>query len=130
MQKFAFPILGLVIGLGGYASATTIHHTTGYSTTSASGVVDRDGRVLAGVGFTVSHSQRGEYVLTFEPHYFGVNCAALVVEGVYHAILSRVEPSCSGSVVSFRVHLYDANGGVTDRAFGFVGTAMQPSRVP
>ena len=130
MQKFAFLILGLVIGLGGYASAANIHHTTGYITASASGLIDRDGRILAGQDFTVAHSQRGEYVLTFEQNYFGrVNCAALVVEGIHHEILSRVEPSCSGSVVTFRVHLYDADG-LTDRAFGFVAVAMQPSTFP
>jgi hypothetical protein len=126
MQKFAFLIIGLIVGFGGYASAANIHQNTGYITASASGLIDRDGRIIAGQDFTVVHSQRGEYVLTFDPGYFGrIGCAALVVQGTYHAILSRVEPDCSSSAVTFRIHLYDPSG-LTDRSFGFVAVAMQP----
>jgi hypothetical protein len=127
MQRFIFLILGLVIGLGGYASAANIHRNTGYITASASGLISHDGKILAGQDFTVTHPQRGEYVLTFEQNYFGrINCAALVLEGVHRAILSRVEPTCSGSVVSFDVHLFDRNLVLSNSAFGFVAVAMQP----
>jgi len=128
MQKFAFLILGLAVGLGGYASASNIHRgNTGYITASASGLVSRDGTILKGQDFTVSHMHRGEYVLTFQQGYFGfVDCAALVVEGIHHAILSRVEPNCSGSVVSFDVNIAEPNGEPTDHAFAFVAVAMQP----
>lgn len=127
MQKFVFLILGLVIGLGGYVSAANIHGETGYITASASGLISPEGRILRGTDFAVAHPQVGEYVLTFEQGYFGrVDCAALVVEGVHHAILSRVEPTCSSSVVTFDVHVFDPNGGRADRTFGFVAVAMQP----
>lgn len=103
MQRFVFLILGLTIGLAGYASAANIRRASSYFlATTASGVISGDGRILRGAGFTVTHPELGKYVLSFVPNYFAPStCAALVVEGVHRAIFSRVEPSCSGAVVSF-----------------------------
>jgi hypothetical protein len=127
MQKFIVLIIGLAVGLGGFASAANIHHATNYFVaTTASGVIGGDGRILGGRGFKVDHPQRGEYVVTFEPNYFAPStCAALVVQGVHRAILSRVEPNCSGSVVSFDIRTLDPNGGPPDHEFGFVAGGMQ-----
>jgi hypothetical protein len=128
MQRLVFLILGLVIGLGGYASAANVRgDNTGYITASASGLISTEGKILRGQDFTVAHPQRGEYVLTFEQGYFGrVGCAALIVEGVHHAILSRVEPNCSSPAVTFDIYLVDPSGERSDRVFGFVAVAMQP----
>jgi hypothetical protein len=127
MQKFVFLLFGLAIGLGGYASAAKSHRLSGYFlATTASGVISGDGRIFDGSGFTVAHPERDEYVLSFAPSYFAPSkCAALVVQGVHRAIISRVEQTCSGGAVSFDIHILDPNGGPPDREFGFVAAGMQ-----
>jgi hypothetical protein len=128
MQRLAFLILGLLIGLGSYASAGSIHRTTGYITASASGVIALDGKIVEGQDFTVTHPERGKYIITFEDGYFSrVDCAALIVEGVHRSLLSHVEPHCGSSAVWFGVHIFDPNGVAADHDFGFIAVAMQPS---
>jgi hypothetical protein len=127
MQKLSFLILGLAIAFGGFASGAGIHRASSYFVASTeAGVISRDGRILEGGGFTVAHPRPGEYVVRFVPDFFAPStCAALVVQGVHRAIISRVESSCSGSVVSFDIHTLDPNAGPSDHAFGFVAAGMQ-----
>ncbi len=127
MQRFAFLVFGLLLGVGGYATAAGIHGASGYYVVSASGLISRSGSIVAGKDFTVAHPQRGEYILTFEQSYFGTSsCAELVVEGVHSLILSHVDPNCSGSVLSFDVRIHDLNGNPADHSFGFVAVGTQP----
>lgn len=127
MKRFFFLIFSFAVGLGGYASAAIIHRTSnGFVATTASGVIGGEGRILRGSGFTVEHPQRGDYVVTFAVNFFAPStCAALVVEGVHRSILSHAGVRCSGSVVSFDVHIEDPDGTPSDHTFGFVAGGMQ-----
>jgi hypothetical protein len=129
MNRFAFLILGLIVGLGGSASASIVHRNTGYIAASASGIINRNGTIVSGQGFTVDHPERGKYVIKFSENYFShVNCAALVLEGVYRALFSHVIPHCGEPVVSFDVRLQAAESAIPDdRTFSFVAVGVQPT---
>jgi hypothetical protein len=117
----------LVAGLVGYASAANLRAHTGPYQLSASGLVRRDGTIAGGEGFTVAHPQRTEYVVTFEPNYFGVGeCASLVVEGINRLLLTRVVPNCGGSSASFDIYITEYGGAIREHAFMFVAVGLSP----
>lgn len=116
----------LVAGLVGIASAANLRHNTGPYEVATSGMVKRDGVILGGEGFTVTHHRLGEYIVTFQPNYFGYSgCAALVVEGIHRPLLSRVHPDCSGSSTTMRIQISDPyGGGWEDHDFMFVAVGF------
>jgi hypothetical protein len=87
------------------------------------GLVDQDGKIVHGSGFTVDHTRVGEYALVFPAGTFKT-CPAVTVTP-WNIDTVAVIPlvffyTCQGGGLSATVKLVARSGGTADNAFQFV----------
>ena len=88
------------------------------------GVVNGDGSITQGTGFTVTHPNDGEYQVSFPSGTLGVNCPPIVTATPFAGIVRHPQLSgrtCSGlGSGSFTIKMLDNDGVAHDTPFLFI----------
>ena len=88
------------------------------------GVVNGDGSIVQGTGFTVTHPNDGEYQVSFPNGTLGVNCPPIVTAMPFAGIVRHPQLSgrtCSGlGSGNFTIKMLDNDGVAHDTPFLFI----------
>ena len=113
-----------VDGAGSGLDADTLDGITSRGFARLGGVINGDGTILQGSGFTVTHPNDGEYQVSFPAGTLGTICPPIVTAVVFAGIVRNPQlsgRSCSGlGAGSFTLKTLDTAGVAHDTPFVFI----------
>lgn len=123
-------VLAIVLAILGPAcspATSAVYAATNNGPRVAAGVINAEGHIVHGAGFSASRVGKGEYVITFTQGYFPGGCAAMVLTLAGTASQRPIgvvkQHSCDD--VFYIVFFDQISSSKADTAFQFVAAEVQ-----
>lgn len=132
MKRMIVLAMGLAVALSAPAMAGTISRQPYTNmqagpmihSTTQGGIVNGNGGIVYGSGFTVTHSQTGVYGISFSGTFHKCPLIDALPAGGANVIPQLYYYNCSNGSVQITILMENTSGTLTDNAFHF--TAVQP----